>query len=348
MLTARQPCGVSFSSGGVRIVGHLGALARLLEAGALNDVTDWYGCSGGSFCAFFGALGVSAPWLRDAIEYFDTRVIASIEDDLVTDFMNSWCVNSGQGMISFLGRFVETWEPGSSTWTFADAKERRPGIRLHITATNVSRGCLTVFNSALTPNMKIMDAVRASSAIPCFFKPWISPAGDLFCDGAVLEYFPWSCVRDKANTLVITGSDTEIGGRPRAIPVTLLTLSDYIGNLMKLIQQMQSYENPRNWIAVNNKSISSIDFHMTREERISLFDEGGAAASGWLAFRQRILCEGTLRSPASCEDRCTLSSGRLSPDKTSDNRQSQSPLPLPYPFRGSRTENSRRGRRWSL
>jgi predicted acylesterase/phospholipase RssA len=328
-------------------------MSRLIVAETLHHVRDWYGCSGGAICAFFGALGVSASWIREAVEHFDTRAIANIEGPLVDDFFTCWGVNSGDKMIEFVGRFADTWEPGASTWTFADLAIKRPGITLNITATNVSRGCLTVFNTVNTPDIRILEAIRASSAVPCFFTPWIHMNGDMYSDGAILEYYPWQCVSEPSDTLVLVCSDTGISGR-KITPIKIQSFGDYIRRLIKLVQQTQVKDPPKFWIATNNKSVAGLDFDMTREQRLQLFAEGVTVAEGWLKFRRRrrftppVFPAKTAEIHPSYEDQCASSSARCDQDRMSDNPQSRSrPLPT-YPTRDSRSAEQHSARRWSL
>ena len=318
----------------------------------LDQVRDWYGCSGGAICALFGAIGVTSAWLREAVEHFDPRIVATVEEDMVADFMNIWGVNSGATFIEILSSFIDTWEPGCSKWTFADLAAKRPGKTLNITATNVTRGCVTVFNANTTPNMNIVLAVRISSSIPLFYTPWFDASGDLYCDGAALEYHPWSCVKDKDHTLVIACSDVGITGR-RLHPEPIKSIGDYLGRLSFVSRLQRATQTPRNWIAVNNKVFGTFDFTMTKEERQSLFQEGRAAAVGWLAFqqsrvRQRDAAGETRECPGDRGIPGTSSSGPCGPDKRLDTPQSHNlPLP-PCPVLDSRNEGPRPCRRWSL
>jgi predicted acylesterase/phospholipase RssA len=259
-----KPTGISFSAGGEHIIALLGALSRLIETGTSHNVTRWYGCSAGSFCAYVGALGVSPLWIRDVVTYFDTRVIAELEEDSVADFMNCWGLNSGSEIRKLIGRFLDTWESGASNWTFAHLSRKRPGISLFITATNLTMGSLSVFSTDTTPDMKILDAIRASLSVPLLFTPWKSPQGDIFCDGAIMEYFPWSCVKDKAHTLVIACSDTGICHR-KLVKKNIKSIEEYIDRIFKLVQQNQCSDDPRYWIAINNTSVDALDFKIEKE-----------------------------------------------------------------------------------
>jgi predicted acylesterase/phospholipase RssA len=330
----------------------MGVMAHLLEVGALDDVRDWYGCSGGSICALFGALGVTGAWLKEVVTHFDPRIVSMVEEETLADFMNSWGVNACNTLIEITGSFIETWEPGCSKWTFADLAAKRPGKTLNMIATNVTRGSVAVFNATTTPNMNIVTAVRVSSTIPLFYTPWFDASGDLYCDGAALEYHPWSCVKDKDHTLVIACSDVGISGR-QLHPEPIKTLNDYLGRLSFVARLQRATQTPRNWIAVNNKAFGTFDFDMTKEERLSLFQEGQRAAAGWMAFQQSRVRQrgaagernGNSRDPA---HHCTSSSCHCDPERRLDSPQCRSPKQQRGPPHSPRDEDSRPSRRWSL
>ena len=334
------------------MIGHMGVIARLMEAGALDEVKDWYGCSGGAICALFGAIGVTSAWLEEVVVHFDPRIVAAVEEETVADFMNVWGVNSGATFIEILSSFIDTWEPGCSKWTFADFVAKRPGKTLNMIATNVTRGSISVFNATTTPNMNIVMAVRISSTIPMFYTPWIDASGDLYCDGAALEYHPWSCVKDKDHTLVIVCSDVGITGR-RLHPEPIKSIGDYLGRLSFVSRLQRATQTPKNWIAVNNKVFGTFDFDITKEERQSLFQEGKRAAAGWMAFqqsrvRQRGAAEernGNSRDPA---HHCTSSSCHCDPERRLGSPQCRSPTQQRVPPHSPRDEDSRPSRRWSL
>ena len=312
----------------------------------LSQVRNWYGCSGGSFTAMLGAIGGSATWVHDVMEHFDMMSFAGVDDEMLIDFQNSFGVNSGNRLLIMMSKFIDTWEPGCSRWTFADLAKNRPGIALHITATNLTRGRLEVFNHINTPNVLVVDAMRASCAIPFYFVPWRNAAGDIFCDGGIIETYPWHHVIDKDNTLVVICSDIDVCGRPEKRAIT--SFGDYMGAINNIVAKNKTVEAPRHWIAVNNSSVGFMDFHISVEIRRVLYEEGVAAAAAWNAFRKKAVAQGNPGSPPRCAAPHTLSSDHPSPGKTSDSHQSQSPPPPPCPIRDSRSGTARIVRRWSL
>lgn len=299
--------------------------------------------------ALLGVLGVSVAWMRDVIEHFDLRPLGNVDGNEIAEIFHSWGVRRGEAYRDYLGRFIDTWETGASTWTFAELATNRPGHTLHLTATNVSRGVLTVFDVSRTPHMRVLDAVHASGAIPGFFTPWISQEGEVFCDGAVIEYFPWSCVPNQHETLVVVCEEFGIHDRPWIYTHAIQSFAEYIQRVMRITTQKRKQGTPpRYWIALNVYDIDMIDFMLTREERMGLFQRGATAAARWLAYRTQRLTDsagGTAQSPPSCAHPCMGSSDHPSQAQMSGNPGYQTPPRPVFPSRGSHNASRRR---WSL
>lgn len=343
-----NPTTVSFGGGGARAMGHFGVLATLLSSGTLENVRDWYGSSAGTLCALIGALGCSPQWIRDLMNHLDLSPLADIDVELVSNFMEVLGVASGDRGFHQLKQLIDSWESGISGWTFADLAAKRPGIFFHVIATNMTTGTLAVFNARNTPDILIYDAIRASCAIPLYYTPWKDKNGDLYCDGAIIEIYPWHSIVDKEHTLVVVCSERDISGRPEK-KRQIANVVDYVSCLVNIVSKRQSSEPPRHWIAINNCTIGPLDFHITAEERIAAFEEGAAAATAWEQFRRKVLASEThgIRLP-SVGPR-TSPSCRPSPNRRLGIHQScDLPSPPPYSSLGSRSEGSPRGRRWSL
>jgi predicted acylesterase/phospholipase RssA len=352
-----RPHAVSFSSGGVRTLGLAGALAGLLESDVLSEVREWCGCSGGCFTAIFGAIGATPAWIRDAVEHLEMGPLVKVESDLVGAIGEKWGVSSGAGLLEFFGRIVETWAPGFASWTFADFAQAYPGVRLMFVATNVTQGRMTTFSPETTPSVRVVDALRASMTVPLFFTPTVID-GELFCDGAFCEYYPWSTVQAEPDrTLVITCDERGIMGRP--LPVAKpATLTEYLSRIFRIGAAQRSGALPRYWIALNDR-VGFLDFKITREERVVFFDEGRGAAIQWLAIRNaRPVSTRRLETPISAAAESTEPSQKPcdpphtsqgfpapSPDRTSGSRPPGSPAWRPYPYQHPRNGS---GRRWSL
>ena len=342
-----NPTGVSFSSGGARIVGHFGVLTQLLESGTFDHVRDWYGCSAGAFSALVGALGCSASWIRDLVGHLDLSSFAAVEEEVVINFLEQFGVSSGDKAIQLMKRFMDTWEPGISTWTFRDLAAKRPGINLTIIATNLTEGRLKVFNAQNTPDTPLFDAIRASCTIPFYYIPWRDTNGDLLCDGAALEVYPWTPVTDKAHTLVVVCTDDDISGRPEK-KRQIVSVGDYLSCLLDLMTKNKSSVHPRHWIAVNNRDVGFMDFYISPKDRLRLFEEGVNAAKGWDRFRLQVLSAETRETHPPFEGPHTLSSWHPSQNRTLDSPPAHSPARTACLSPDSHSEGPPPARRWSL
>lgn len=349
---AWKPRAISFSSGGVRTLGQIGVLAKLRDAGVLDEIRDWYGCSGGALTALLGAIGASHAWLRDAVEHYNTQPLGAPDPELITNYFDTWGINSGILLMEYMGKFVDTWEPGLSRWTFADLAAKYPDTTLTVIATNISRGAQAVFSTRQTPDMRIMDALRASMSIPLFFTPWVDASGELYCDGAVWEYFPWKCVPNQAETLVVVTKDVSIAGRDLSVKKPITTFGDYLSQIYTVAYNAHNRWKPRNWIAINTDIAGGMDFSVSRDERLQMYAAGVAAAAGWLEFRRKIAAGGKPLSPP--ESALPRTSESVHPSRRSSkdipapatctvpaSLHPQEPLHLSYRARSG-------GRRWSL
>jgi len=345
--SAWKPRAISISAGGVLMIGQIGVLATLIEAGMVSDVSDWYGCSGGAMVALCGVMGVSPGWLRDLAETIRLKQTLEFDADSLVNFTTHWGLNDGTALMAYIGRLIETWMPGAAEWTFADIVKFCGGRRLTVTATNVGHCTATSFSVERTPNMRVIDALRASIAVPILFTPWIAPTGEVYSDGAVAEYFPWHCVADKENTLVITSHPKNLQKQPDSmIP---RTLGEYIRCLYNSSNTLMNPK-PANWISLKQKRLTSLDFRTTPEEQMELFAIGTAAAEGWLAWRRKIVTAAVGANPPTPENSDRRRNGlcfRPSPVQMSGIPCTEDPEHRP-PVHQSDPQSSRRFRRWSL
>lgn len=339
-----HPRALSFSSSGVFLIGQMGIYCRLLEAGVLDKVTEYYGCSGGALVVFLAALGVTPTWIREWVQHFDTRPLLHVQEEMVVDYMTSWGVDSGDYASEYVRKFIDTWEPDASVWTFTDFARARPGISLKIIATNVSAGSQEVFSVETHPTMKVSDAIRASSSIPFYAAPWRDSSGQIFCDGAVLESYPLRCVRSPTETLFVICSQPR--GQQLVTPV--VTFSDYVHKILNLGRFWnRTIEEPDHVIRLSPCGIMMLDFMISKEERLRLFATGIADAERFLSLPRQGSAGGTAESRPSSGGPNALSASHPSPELSSDSHRSSTPLPSGAPSQDSHAGGSRRYRRWS-
>jgi predicted acylesterase/phospholipase RssA len=286
------------------------------------------------------------------VRYFNGAAIMEMSDELVASFLTVWGVTTGEAYRDLIGKFADTWEPGSSLWTFADLARERPGKTLHISALNVTRQSYEVFNAETTPTLRVVDAILASASIPLVFVPWRSPlTGDMYCDGGVIEQFPWKHVADRDNTLVVACDDSDIRGRPGYVPARISGIGEYFAHIFAALRRnilTSIPAQPRHWIAVNNRTVGILDTKLSEEGRIAFFEEGAVAAAGWIAFMRDTSSRRQEETPHHEHRRAPAPPAIRSSEQTSDNLTPETSLPSPYPHPHPRTSRQPSSRRWSL
>ncbi|GGG86089.1 hypothetical protein GCM10007415_19460 [Parapedobacter pyrenivorans] len=155
--------GLVLSGGGLRGIGHLGAIKALEEHGYRPSIIS--GCSMGAIIGAFYAAGYTVEGML--------RIIG--ENDLfpTTSFRLR---TSGFVDNRFLARLIHKHIPEN---TFEALK-----IPLHVSATNFRAGKVEYFHSGT-----LDDALLASSSVPLMFPP-IKRGESVYYDGGILDNLP--------------------------------------------------------------------------------------------------------------------------------------------------------------
>lgn len=222
MTIQRNRLSVVIGSGGVLCAASLGLSKALRREGLIPGMA--VGCSGGSLYAAIIALGLDP----DEAERLTLNLFTS-------DVFEGYTSNL-KSALSGETRFTET----SSLIDDNVMYERLKGVfgeksfsdtvfPLHIVATELYTGERVVISTG-----KILDAIRASIAIPMIFSPW--RIGDqLLVDGAVCDPLPIDVAIQQGSD-VIAAVGFEMPTRKRMNSYTAVTThfnSIYVNNILK-------------------------------------------------------------------------------------------------------------------
>lgn len=195
---ARRPrLAVVLGAGGMKCVAAVGMWKVLQREGIRPDLV--VGCSGGSLYAASMALGMDA----DAAEahshsmwqgLFKRVHLRSVLRSLLP---GRFGFNARSGLVNDRGVAAALAELFGDA-TFADAR-----IPLHIAATDLRTGERVGLSSG-----RMLDAVRASIALPLLLRPW-PVDGRLLIDGGVSDPLPISlAIREGADIILAMGFET--------------------------------------------------------------------------------------------------------------------------------------------
>ena len=321
-----HPAGKRFdlvlSGGGVKGVGLVGAVVRLMEAGyRANRVA---GTSAGSIVGAIVAAGAMSGTLGPdeirslamSIDY--TKFLDPGAFERVPLVGPAWAILDGHGVYKgdYARDFVAEQLKSLGVETFGDLRidddqvpeERR--YRLVVTATDITRGQLVRLPwdyrgiYGLDPDEQhVADAVRASMSIPFLFRPvtLTSAAGleSTLVDGGLLSNYPIDTF-DRLDskpprwpTLGVTllpnlpeGNDRVI---PGLAPVRMFSGPRLLEQVLTtmLVGRDQAYLNEP-WVCartirVDSTDVGVVDFDATRAELDALYRKGYDAASAFVA-----------------------------------------------------------------
>lgn len=213
---------IVIGSGSILCAASLGLMKALKREGIQPEMA--VGCSGGSLYAAIIALG------------FDPETVHEMTYDMYKNDIVEGYTSNLRAAMSGESRFTETsglvddkvmmerLQAIFGEKTFADTK-----IPLHIVATDFYTG-----EEVVLSNGRLVDAARASSAIPMIFPPW-KINDRLLVDGAVCNPLPVD-VAIKEGSDVIIAMGFELPMRRRMNSYTAVTThfnSLYMNNILK-------------------------------------------------------------------------------------------------------------------
>lgn len=168
--------GLVLSGGGAKGIAHAGAIKFLEEKNIVPERIA--GTSAGSIVGALYAFGKTPD---EILTFFQSIYIFHWRH---LTFKKAGLIDSA----SFYDDFYSIFKNA----TLADLK-----IPLQVTATNMVRGRLKIFN----PSTKIVDALIASAAFPGIISPY-EINGETYSDGGILNHFPSDVLYGQCETII--------------------------------------------------------------------------------------------------------------------------------------------------
>lgn len=266
-------------SGSVKCAAALGVWKVLNREGIELDMV--VGCSGGSMYAAIIALGYDVEtatqltqslWTEDLVAGYAGNLKAVMSGE--TDF------NERSGIVDG-ALLMERISKAYAGKTFADTK-----IPLHITATDLRSGERVVMSQG-----SVLDAVRASIAIPLIFPPW-EVDGKLLVDGAVSNPLPVDvAIKEEADIILSLGFDLPYRARLRTFNAVQAQLNAiYINNILRSTYAFYNVAHHAEIIALwpdFDKQISNFDTHQFPY----IIEKGEQAIEQHVPYLRRLLAK---------------------------------------------------------
>lgn len=284
------PKRIVFTGGGLRSLGHIGALEALQEKGLLKHVKEYVGVSAGALIGFCMMLGYDIAELKKAVVEFDFTFLQNTHPEIVFDFLSSYGVDTGERLEKFLISLLRI-KGYPIDMTFEQWFSQNPKApRLRCFATNLNICEMKEFSTEKTPHLSFVFALRASMCLPLYFVPLKDPdTHHYLVDGGLIHNFPMnflSC-EEKEEALGISFLYTKN---------KVDEIHDFIGFLAQMYNcgfnprtyQVQK-ENKLRCIIIPTGQMSAYNFDLSKESREELINLGKQATEDYCAtYLQKI------------------------------------------------------------
>jgi NTE family protein len=194
---------IVFSGGGLKGWAYIGTIQALNELIKIKEIEQIVGVSIGSVFGLFYLLGISSDYLLEFIMNLNFKELIDINIDHI--LVNQSLIN-GNNYCNLIKEIISTKiDPDI---TFLDLYKHSK-ILYTVNALNINNSTLEYFNYIKTPDIKVIDAIIASSSLPFLF-PAYKIKDNYYYDGGLCNNCPVNIV-DELGTIAFDLSSTDTG-----------------------------------------------------------------------------------------------------------------------------------------
>ena len=264
----------------MKVCAIFGAIKKLQEAKKLIAIKEVCGVSAGAWLAFMLSINSPIEVIERLISDLDFTIIRNLNTESIMGFPETFGIDDGSKFINLLETIFRVVFKINSTLTFADLNT---DIQFRCWATDLTTKSSREFSLKATPNVRIIDALRATTAIPVYFTPFIDPiTGNMLSDGGIqgaigiqnltAEECAESCIIGFLN------EEEQSGKTPNDI-------IGFINSVFKCLIHSRHEDLLKEWnhhILRIPLDFQSWNFEATKEDRLALIEKGYIAAKNWL------------------------------------------------------------------
>ena len=314
MSKVTQKTGLCIGGGGILGIGEIGALQRWTElGGSLSQLTHVVGSSVGSIIAIAIAAGADMKYIHNKIGNLDYSRFKDGPNTLVKlfRFFKRYGWYEGKAIGDFIGSILQDLV-GNSEITMLQLYEK---TKKHLTITYTSLNFEDVFyiDHITEPDTKVKEAGHMSGCYPGFYEayrrrylhtPDDDPTqskymDDIIIDGGTLDNYPLHVLReqglkdDQIFGLKLYSSqeieqETKQQSNKRCDSGEPKNAEEYLTRLISLFRKSatKQYVRSSDWlltVKIDIKDYSSIDFNITDNQKIDIYNAGVKAMDDFAA-----------------------------------------------------------------
>jgi NTE family protein len=279
-----------FQGGGVKGIAYAGALAALEQRGLMTGVRGVAGTSAGAFTAMLVAVGCDAAQIARIATGTDYTTLEDHLDPL--RLATTYGLYRGQALYDWIAGAFSTRGLAPET-TFAGLT-KQGGRDLRVFATDLTMRDAREFSLLTTPDVAVVDAVRASMSIPLMFPAWRfannNPNDHIYVDGGVVFNYPLDAFdsADGPNPATLgfrlTSGDAEPKPKFEGFHHPVVYARALYEGLLdaQVVGVAHSPSERARSVDINDFGLSATDFRLSAADQKRLYDSGFNATQTFL------------------------------------------------------------------
>jgi len=264
------------SGGGMKGIAILGALSILDKYNILENINIYAGTSVGAIICSFLVCGYKPDELFNKILDKKSKHFAKIN---IINFVKQVALNNGQDIQKLFIKLLQ--EKNIDIHITLRELYTRTKKLLILTTTCINTKKCVYLSHLDFPDLKLIEAMRMTSAFPLFFSPIIYK-NKLYCDGGCTNAYPANIFKKYKNDIIgihlVPESNTVY---------EINTIEDYILNVFQTILLQYFYLESREYenetIEINTSSIDTLSFNMNKQTKTKIFNCGVESALNYLS-----------------------------------------------------------------
>lgn len=261
-----RPKRLIFSGGGIRVTAFIGCLEVLEELGYLEGIVEYVGVSAGALLSFMICIGYTVKEIKEIVLGLDFSIIRNLEPDI-----ERFGMDDGANLEKLLASLMRI-KGVDPAMCFKDLV-----VGLRVFAADLNDCCAFEFSKRTTPDVRIVDGLRASCALPGYFMPVAGPQGHLLTDGGVAGNYPaiHLTAAELEESIGMAFNQTRVAGK-------IENLMQFMTQLMNTLVSHKSYVSQRT-IIVPKGDYPAWNFEAGLEEKLDLVAAGREAAAAYFS-----------------------------------------------------------------
>lgn len=254
---------LALSGGGIKGLCLLGSIKYLFEKEIIKKpLKGIIGSSVGGLIAALISIGFEPDDLFKLISELDLNKYKNLR---FFDLANKWGIDDGNKLTNLIKHIIKV--KVNENITFAELYEKFK-IELVLTGSNLTENRTEYFNYLLTPNMKLIDAIRITISYPGLYHP-IKLNDNIYVDGGLYAPYPINYFKENVIGIILHNNYKKN---------MINNIENYLFSIINSLQSqyekfyIKNYEN--NTVIIDGSNIYSMNMDINKERKKELYEYG--------------------------------------------------------------------------